>query len=292
MNLVGSFVALVTPFTAEGTIDWLSFEELIEWHIQEGTDGLIIAGTTGEGVTLSAEEKQTLFKHAVAVARRRILIVAYTGTASTMATHQLTHTARVLGVDASLVMFPYANRPTLQGCIAHYEETAKAGLPIIAYHHPGRTGVRLSSSGLARILEIPGVVGLKEASGDMALATELVQMTDKPIFSGDDGLSLTHLVLGFKGVISIVGNLVPDRWKAYIDLALKGDFIAARARFFELYELTQAMVLETNPQCVKYALSVMGKCHPDLRLPLLIPEEKARVQIEKAITNVIRPSVV
>ncbi len=167
----GSIVALATPFTASREIDFPALEALVEWHVQEGTDALVICGTTGEAPTLSEEELLKVFKCAIAVAKKRVPIIAGTGSNDTKKTLHLTKEAKTLGADAALLIVPYYNRPTPQGCLAHFAEVAKAGLPLILYDHPGRTGVKLSSKTLLQILEIPQVVAIK-ASADIEVAIE------------------------------------------------------------------------------------------------------------------------
>jgi 4-hydroxy-tetrahydrodipicolinate synthase len=275
-----SLVALVTPMTREKEIDWRAFEGLVNWQIAEGTNGLLIGGTTGEGMTLSAKEKKALFQKAVEIAKGRIPIIAATGSGSTQRAVESTRVAKEAGVSGALVIVPYYNRPSELGCLAHYTAIAEVDLPLILYHHPRRTGVCLSAEAIARICEIPQVVGVKEASGDMNLALELIHRMKKPIFSGDDLLALPHLAVGCSGVISIIGNLLPQQW---------GNFVrspSAKA-FFLFYRLCRALLLETNPQGIKYALSLLGKCEPILRLPLVLPELSTQKQIEEALTPLL-----
>lgn len=280
--LAGSLVALVTPMTKTKEIDWDAFEHLVQWQIEEGTNGLILGGTTGEGSTLSLEEKRSLFAKGVEVARGRIPIIAGTGSNCTQTSVAITQEAKALGVSAAILIVPYYNRPTPSGCIAHFEKIATVHLPLILYHHPGRTGIRLSLETIARICEIPQVVAIKEASGDVKLATELVHQIDKSLFSGDDLLSLAHLSIGFSGVISVIGNLLPRQW---------GDFVRSPTKkaFSSFYNLCQSLALETNPQGIKYALSLLGKCEPNLRLPLVIPEITTQNAIRESLTPLLRP---
>lgn len=272
----GSYVALVTPMTQDEEIDWPAFEALIHWHIEEGTEGLVIAGSTGEESTLTKDEKIALFKKSVEIARGKVVLIATTGSNCTREAVELTRLAKATGVDGAIAILPYCNRPVEEGIHAHYLAIAGVGLPFIVYHHPGRAGVRLSAEALARLCEIPEVAAVKETSGDLGLATDLVSMVDKPILSGDDCLALAHLGVGFAGVISVVGNLIPRQW---------GDFVRAPTReaFYEMYDLCKATILESNPQCVKYAVSLMGKCEPVLRLPMILPKEVNRKKIEEAL---------
>ena len=275
-----SIVALVTPFDDKGEVDLPSLESLIRWHIEEGTDGLVLCGTTGEGSLLSAEEKCGIFQKAVEVGKGNIQLIAGTGTNQTQESVALTKEAKRIGMDSCLTIVPYYLRPTPEGCYRHFLEIAKVDLPMILYHHPGRTGVKLTSDAISRICEIPQVVGVKEASGDLNLATEILEKTDVTFYSGDDSLALEHFSIGAKGIISVVGNVIPRQWKEFVKLALHGK---GREAFLELYPLCQAMVLETNPQCIKYAVSLLGKCSSKVRLPLIEPQEE--------VCDVIRASL-
>jgi 4-hydroxy-tetrahydrodipicolinate synthase len=270
----GSFVAVVTPFTDTDTIDFVAFEKLIEWHIQEGTQGLIIAGTVGENTSLTFEEKVSLFQKAADIAKNRILLIGSTGCSSTREAALLTRRAKEIGLDGAIVISPYGNRPGEEGHLAHYRAIAEIGLPIILYYNPIRTGLRLTPEQIEKVCGIPNVVAVKDASGDVSFSTELKhRLKHTALFSGDDGLALAHLSMGYDGVISTVGNLIPRQWS---------DFVRAPTaeQFFALYDLCRLTVCETNPQVVKYALSVMGKCKAHIRLPLVLPQPTTRAKIE------------
>lgn len=272
----GSIVALITPFDSEGYVDFPALEGLIERQIDAGTQGLVLCGSTGEGSSLSRDEKEEIFNMAAKVAKGRILLIGATGTNQTRESIALTEEAKEAGLDGCIAIVPYYSKPTEEGCFRHFASIAEVGLPMIAYHHPGRTGLRLSEESLERICAIEGVVGLKEASGDLNLAQALVRRVKCPLFSGDDSLALPHLAVGFSGSISIIGNVAPSQWKGFIEKALLGDFLGAREEYEKLYSLVQALVLETNPQCVKYAVSLLGLCSSMVRLPLIEPSEKVQ----------------
>jgi 4-hydroxy-tetrahydrodipicolinate synthase len=212
----GSFVALVTPMTEQEEIDWDAFGNLIEWQIEEGTDGLVLGGSTGEGAVLTSAEKLALFKRGLEIARGRVPIFVGSGGNSTKPSLELTREAKALGASGALIVTPYYNRPGETGCLAHYSMLAKADLPLILYYNPARTAVKLSPDGIARICEIPQVVAVKDASGDLSFSIQLMQKVEKPIFSGDDVLAFPHLSIGFKGVISIVGNIIPHQWGNFV----------------------------------------------------------------------------
>lgn len=282
----GSIVAIITPFTAEKEVDYQAFKTLIDWHVNEGTDAIVVCGTTGEAPTLSSEEQSQLFKSAIDVSKKRVPIIAGTGTYDTRVSVEKTKKAKELGADGCLVIVPYYNRPTPEGCLAHYTEVGKVGLPMVVYHHPGRTGVKLSAKVLAEISKLPSIVGIKEASGGVELMKEIRQLSDVPILSGDDTLAYEMMELGAVGVISVVANLIPKAWKEMTQNFLQGNRQSAKeiASFYKpLYE---AMVLETNPQCVKYAASLLGKCKPHLRLPLVQPRETTKLAILQALAQV------
>ncbi len=252
---------------------------LIERQIDAGTDALVILGTTGETPTLSAQEQHEVLAVSIQIAAKRIPIIAGTGSYCTASAVEKTREAKRLGADACLVVFPYYNRPTPHGVRRHTEELANVGMPLILYHHPGRTGLRLSARSLAELLMIPEVIGIKDASGEIDLAIQLISMTDKAVLTGDDPQTLPLIAAGGKGVISVVANVIPQAWKQMVDLCLAGDFASARSLFYRHYPLCKTMVLETNPQCVKYALSLMGLCQSGLRLPLMEPQESVQKEI-------------
>jgi 4-hydroxy-tetrahydrodipicolinate synthase len=280
----GSVVAIITPFTQEGDVDYAAFKELIDWHAVEGTHAIVCCGTTGEAPTLSSQEQMQIFKIAVDVSNKRVPIIAGTGTYDTRKTVEKTTKARELGVDGCLVVVPYYSRPTPEGCVAHYAEVNKVGLPMIVYHHPGRTGIKLSAQVLAEISSLSSVVAIKEASGGLELIQEIKQISDIPIFSGDDALTLAMMELGAIGGISIVANVIPKAWKEMIQSFLQGDQKQAKELDTLYAPLIRSLVLETNPQCVKYAVSLLGKCQPNLRLPLLQPREINKLTILQALT--------
>lgn len=279
-------VALVTPFDFLGKVDFSALEKLIEWQIEEGTEGLVLCGCTGEGFSLSKEEKLAIFRFGVEIVGGRIPIIAATGSNQTLESASLTYEAKKWGVDGCLVTVPYYNRPTEEGCFAHFSEIAKVDLPMIFYYHPGRTGVKLSAEALARICEIPQIVGVKDSSGDFELALEVMALSNTPLLCGDDTLALAHLAIGFTGSISITGNVAPHAWKAFVSHALSGDLLQARLSFQELYPLCKALVLESNPQCVKFALGLQEKCLSKMRLPLVEPREKNQKKIKEALLTV------
>lgn len=280
----GSIAALVTPFTENDHVDEESIAKLIDWHIEEGTDGIVLCGTTGEAPCLSYEEQIRVIQLGVACAKGRIPIIAGTGSYSTRHTIKLTEAAQAAGADGCLVIFPYYNRPTPEGCFLHFQELNKTGLPIIAYNHPGRTGIKPPIKTLAAIAELDSVVCIKDGSGDLDYILDFLQASDLPLLSSDDSLAVPIIASGGSGVISIVANVIPCLWKHCLTLLLQGKIAEGRAIYRELYPIVKAMVIETNPQCVKYALSLMGKCRAAMRLPLIEPQPSAKEKIAEALS--------
>lgn len=288
----GSIPALVTPFTREGEVDFSAFDALMQWHLDAGTDAIVLCGVTGEAPTLTLEEHKKIIARGVKWAKGNIPIIAGTGCASTHLTMQQTETAQQAGADACLVIVPYCNRPTPQGCFCHFQAVSSIGLPMIVYHHPSRTNVKLPLTDLIDILRLPHVIGIKEGSADLAYTTELIARTDVSVFCGDDILTPAMMGLGARGVISIVANVIPKEWKSICALFLNGDFEQGRLLFQHHQKLIEAMIIEINPQCVKYALSLLQKCQPFLRLPLVEPQVASKKKIEDAMQEYLQSQMV
>jgi len=281
----GSMVALVSPFNKDGSLDENSLKNLIKWHLDAKTDAIVLSGTTGESPTLLDDEKFKIFEIATSLAKGKTKIIAGTGTYSTQKSKFLTKKAKEIGIDGVLVVVPYYNKPPIEGLIKHYEEIAKENLPIILYHHPGRTGTKISIDSFIKLQQIDQIVAIKEASGNLKLAKELIEKTRFDILSGDDPLTIEMIKLGAKGVISVVANVIPNAFKKINDLCLNGDFEKAQNIFDEHKNLIDSMFLQTNPICVKYALSLLGKCKAHMRLPLTNPNKIFSEKIKKEIEN-------
>jgi 4-hydroxy-tetrahydrodipicolinate synthase len=288
----GSWVALITPFHKKGGIHWTRLEELIEWHISQGTDGLVLCGTTGEGPCLSETERKKITAFSVEVARHRIPIFVGTGSNDTRRTVRETEAAQKLGVDGCLVVTPYYNKPSQRGCILHFKEVAKVGLPLILYHIPGRTAVRLQAETIVEIAGMEAVKGLKDSTRDLGMIRQIRKLVpDLAIFSGDDDFTLPLLKEGGVGVISVIGNVIPAGWKKMVHLGLEGKWAQADLLARRYLPFCKALFLETNPQCVKYLLSWIGKCESRLRLPLVEPPEEVQVQLKGAFLSAILPQI-
>jgi 4-hydroxy-tetrahydrodipicolinate synthase len=281
----GSLVALVTPLDEHLEIDYKRLEMLVEWHIAEGTEGIVLGGSTGEGIVLSDEEKENILKTVLKVAKKRIPIIMGTGCSNTRAAVARTKRAKELGADSCLVIVPYYNKPTAQGCFQHFYEISRAGLPLIVYHHPGRTGVKLSAHVLSELVALPNIVGIKDSSGDFNLIEDVLSMCNTTIFCGDDGLTYPLMQKGVQGTISVIGNLIPREWSRFVSACLNKDYDTALLMHKKYQKLNEALLLETNPQEIKYAMSLIGKCSPYLRLPLIMPREETKIAIRQAIQN-------
>lgn len=268
----GPITALVTPFK-EGQVDYDRLEELIEWQIKEGVKGLLPCGTTGESATLSHQEHKDIIKFTVSVVRRRVPVLAGTGSNNTMEAIELTEAAEAAGADAALLITPYYNKPTQEGLYRHFRLVAEStDLPIVLYNVPGRTGVNMSPATVGRLAaEMKNIVAIKEASGSVDQVSEILMATGGRItvLSGDDSMTLALMAVGAKGVVSVVSNVVPAGMRQLCDAAAAGKFEEARAIHFRLFPLMKTLFLETSPAPVKKALELMGKIGGEIRLPLV-----------------------
>ena len=283
LNARGSFVALATPFDQRGRIDWKCIETLILWHIEQGTDGIVCCGATGEGMTVSSAEKKKIVSLCVAAAENKIPIIANSGTADTKQSVRLTEEMLKLGAAGCLAVTPYYNKPTQRGCIRHFSEIANVGLPVIVYNNPGRVCVRLEPETIAELAAIPGIAGYKDSTADLHLIRKIRTLCSLPILSGDDDLTYETLLEGGMGAISVIGNLFPKAWKAMISSALEKKWEDAKKIADRFRPLCKAMFLEPNPQCLKFAMSWFGKCPGNLRLPLVPAAETTQAEIKKEI---------
>jgi 4-hydroxy-tetrahydrodipicolinate synthase len=266
----GSMVALVTPFK-DGKVDWQSLENLIEFHIQSGTHGIVPCGTTGESATLSHEEHDSVVKTVVKTVNKRVPVIAGTGSNSTAEAVRLTREAENSGADGALMISPYYNRPTQEGIYQHYRKVAsEVGIPIIVYNIPGRTGSKIEPETLARMAEVENIAGVKEATGSVDQAIDVIRLCGDrlALYSGEDSLIFSLMALGGKGVISTVANIAPKQTAQLAEACLNGDWEKGRALQFKLIPLIRSLFIETNPIPVKTALALMGKCSGELRLPL------------------------
>ena len=282
----GSGVAIVTPFTRENTVNFDKLATLIEWHIQQGTDAIIVCGTTGESPTLTDDEHKKVIECAVATAKKRVPVIAGSGSNDTAYAVQMSVHAEKVGADALLCITPYYNKPTQKGLLANFTAIADTvTIPIILYNVPGRTGVNLAPETVAKLAEHRNICGVKEASGNIAQVAEIARLVPKDfaIYSGNDDMVVPLMSLGGVGVISVVANIAPkdthDMAKAYLD----GDVAKARDLQLKMKPLIDALFLETNPIPVKVAMNLLGDDVGHLRLPLTEMSEPNMERLKKEL---------
>lgn len=283
----GSFVALVTPFK-NGRFDEKAYRKLIAWHIAEGTHGIVPCGSTGEAATLDFDEHYRVIEVAVKAANKKIPVIAGTGANSTAEAIEITREARKLGADAALVVAPYYNKPTQEGLFQHFRAIAKAvNIPIILYNVPGRTAVNMLPSTVARLLEFKNIVGIKEATGDIRQASDLIRLCGDrlAVISGDDFSTFPMLALGGRGVISVTANVAPKDVAGMCDAWEKGDMAKAKRLHYKLEPLNGAMFIETNPIPVKTALALMGMIKEEFRLPLCAMSEANKEKLKGVLKS-------
>ncbi|MEX0899120.1 MAG: 4-hydroxy-tetrahydrodipicolinate synthase [Gammaproteobacteria bacterium] len=267
----GSMVALVTPMGENGSLDLRAFDRLVEFHVENGTNAIVVAGTTGESPTLSPAEHAELVRRAVNRVRERIPVIAGSGTASTAATLALTRQAMEAGVDACLIVTPYYNKPTQEGLFQHYRAVAEqVPVPQILYNVPGRTGCDLLPETIARLAACPNIIGVKEATGSLERARQVRSLCEGrlDVYSGDDPTAREMMLEGGHGVISVTANVAPALMAEMCAAALAGDASAAAGADAKLAGLHEALFVESNPIPAKWALHAMGLIGPGLRLPL------------------------
>lgn len=286
--LTGSMVALVTPFTKQGNVDYNLLAELVELHIKQGTDAIVAVGTTGESPTLTHDEHVDVIRATVEIAAGRIKVIAGNGSNATAECVQLTERMANIGVDGLLNVTPYYNKPSRSGLLAHYKAAAEASdIPQILYNVPGRTCCDLSTDLVAELAQIPNIVGIKEATGDVSRVHAIKKACgpDFVLLSGDDPTACEFLLQGGDGVISVTANLAPKAIKALVDAARRGDREQAEAIDVPLRELHDKLFIESNPIPVKWAMARLGWINEFYRLPLTSPELESQKAIEAALQN-------
>jgi len=281
----GSMVAIVTPFK-KGAVDVEALAKLVEFHVAEGTDGVIPCGTTGESATLSHREHEQVIKIVVEAAAGRMKILAGTGSNNTEEAITLTRFAKQAGADGALLITPYYNKPMPEGLYRHFEAVARAvDIPLVLYNVPGRTSLNMLPETVARCARIPGVVGIKEATASLTQVSKVIELCgpDFAVLSGDDFTVLPLLAVGGVGVISVTANVVPRDMKAMIQAFRKGDLETARKLHYKMWPINEAMFLETNPIPVKAAVALLGKIEDELRLPLSPLSDTNRQKLRKVL---------
>ncbi|HRH81174.1 MAG TPA: 4-hydroxy-tetrahydrodipicolinate synthase [Thiobacillaceae bacterium] len=289
--ITGSLVAIVTPMLPDGALDLDSLRSLVNWHVEQGTDGIVIVGTTGESPTVTMDEHCQLIRTAVEQAKGRIPVIAGTGANSTTEAIELTECAKAAGASAGLSVAPYYNKPTQEGLYQHFRRIAEAvDLPMFLYNVPGRTVADIGHDTTLRLAQVPGIVGIKDATGNIERGSNLIKAAPKgfAIYSGDDASALALMLLGGHGVISVTANVAPRLMRDMCAAALAGDLARARETNFRLLGLHGKLFLEANPIPVKWALAEMGRIADGIRLPLT----PLSAQHHEALRNAMREAEV
>ena len=284
MKLAGSFVALITPFGSKNEIDETKLRELVNWQIESGTDGIVAVGTTGESATLSKTEHRQVLEIVIDEAKRRVPIIAGTGSNATREAVTLTEFAKEKGADFGLSISPYYNKPTQDGIVAHYSKIAEVGLPTILYNVPSRTSRNVEPETTLTLSENPSIIGIKEASGNLKQIRKICEgkSADFAVISGEDSQTIEIIKLGGSGAIGVVQNEIPKETKTMIDFALAGDFTKAEEINEKFATLMDLNFVDNNPIDVKWILAEMGRIDYVVRLPLTEPSEenKGRIRVE------------
>ena len=283
----GSMVALITPFH-EGKVDYRTIDELVDYQLESGTDGIVPVGTTGECPTLSHEEHRKVVERVVKSVKGRIPVIAGAGSNSTAEAIELAAFAKKIGADATLQVGPYYNKPTQEGFYQHFKAIAEeVDLSIVLYNIPGRCGgTGMFPETIARLSELENIVAIKEATGSLDQASQIAALCDITILSGDDSLTLPIASIGGKGVISVVANIVPADVKAMTDLILEGDFVTARKWHYKLLALSKSLLsMSTNPIPIKAAMAMLNMASDEMRLPMTPLEESKEAKLRKILSD-------
>ena len=290
MRLQGSLVAIVTPMHDDGSLDHDALRQLLDFHLQQKTDGIVIVGTTGESPTVSVEEHLGLIEFTVKHINGRIPVIAGTGANSTSEAIELTQAAKQLGADAALLVAPYYNKPTQEGMYLHFKTIAeKVDLPVILYNVPGRTVADMSNETIIRLAKVPGVIGVKDATGNLERGMQLLAglkaaaCNDFAVYSGDDLTALLLMLMGGHGNISVTANVAPKLMHELCVAAMSGDVAKAKDIQYQLLAVHKSMFIEANPIPVKWALYAMGKMADGIRLPLTTLTPTAQDQVRAAL---------
>ena len=284
--LQGSLVALITPMNQDGSIHYEQLRDLIDWHINNGTDGIVAVGTTGESATLPVEEHLAVIEATVKHVNKRIPVIAGTGANNTVEAIALSQAAEQAGADYTLSVVPYYNKPSQEGIYQHFKAIAEAtSIPMIIYNVPGRTVVSMSNDTILRLAEIPNIVGVKEASGKIGSNIELINSVPEgfAVFSGDDPTGLPFMLCGGHGVVTVAANVAPKLFADMCRAALEGDIATARRLNEQLIPIYNTMFCEPSPAAPKWGLSLLGKCEPHVRLPLVALTEAGQAKVRAAL---------
>ena len=286
--ITGSLVAIVTPMHEDGGLDIARFRKLIDWHVAEGTDGIVVVGTTGESPTVDFDEHKELIRIAVEHAKGRIPVIAGTGGNSTAEAIELTESAKRAGATACLSVVPYYNKPTQEGLYRHFAKVAQTvDIPMLLYNVPGRTVADMQNDTVLRLAQLPGIIGIKDATANMERGTDLIKRAPRnfSIYSGEDAGALALILLGGHGVISVTANVAPRMMHEMCAAALVGDVKKARELNLRLIGLHQKLFVETSPAPVKWAMAQMGLIEPGLRLPLVPLSDRCHDTVREALAD-------
>ena len=286
--IVGSIVALVTPMADDGSVDYAALRRLIDWHVAEGTDCIGVVGTTGESPTVSMQENCEIIRVAVQHAAGRVPVMAGTGANSTAEAIELTRFAKEVGADCHLSVVPYYNRPSQEGIFEHFKAIAEAvNLPMVLYNVPGRTVADMQPETALRLAALPGIVGIKEASGNIERACQLIKHAPKSfsIYSGDDGTAVALMLLGGHGNVSVTANVAPRLMHELCVAAIEGDARRAAALHLRLLPLHKQLFCEPSPAPVKWAMAQLGLCGAQLRLPIVPLTEGGQALVAQALLD-------
>ena len=284
--LKGSLVALITPMNQDGSINYEQLHDLIDWHIENGTDGIVAVGTTGESATLPVEEHLAVIEATVKHVNKRVPVIAGTGANNTVEAIALSKAAEQAGADYTLSVVPYYNKPSQEGIYQHFKAIAEAtSIPMIIYNVPGRTVVSMSNDTILRLAEIPNIVGVKEASGNIGKNIELINSVPEGfvVLSGDDPTGLPFMLCGGHGVVTVAANVAPKLFADMCRAALEGDIATARRLNEQLIPIYNTMFCEPSPAAPKWGLSLLGKCEPHVRLPLVALTEAGQAKVRTAL---------
>ncbi|HHX2509445.1 TPA: 4-hydroxy-tetrahydrodipicolinate synthase [Neisseria subflava] len=284
--LKGSLVALITPMNQDGSINYEQLHDLIDWHIENGTDGIVAVGTTGESATLPVEEHLAVIEATVKHVNKRIPVIAGTGANNTVEAIALSQAAEQAGADYTLSVVPYYNKPSQEGIYQHFKAIAEAtSIPMVIYNVPGRTVVSMSNDTILRLAEIPNIVGVKEASGKIGSNIELINSVPEgfAVLSGDDPTGLPFMLCGGHGVVTVAANVAPKLFADMCRAALEGDIATARRLNEQLIPIYNTMFCEPSPAAPKWGLSLLGKCEPHVRLPLVALTEDGQAKVRAAL---------
>ena len=284
--LQGSLVALITPMNQDGSIHYEQLRDLIDWHIENGTDGIVAVGTTGETATLSVEEHLSVIEETVKHVNKRVPVIAGTGANNTLEAIALSQAAEKAGADFTLSVVPYYNKPSQEGIYQHFKTIAEAtSIPMIIYNVPGRTVVSMTNDTILRLSEIPNIVGVKEASGNIGSNIELINHAPEgfAVLSGDDHTALPFMLCGGHGVVTVAANAAPKLFADMCRASLQGDIALARELNDRLIPIYDTMFCEPSPAAPKWAVSALGKCEPHVRLPLVPLTENGQAKVRAAL---------